>query len=70
MSTLELLKQDYTVLTEILHARRAVSAETMQESERIAWQMYLAILADALNTLDALIDHLTPRDNGRKQVSP
>jgi hypothetical protein len=40
----------------------------MQEAERIAWQMYLAILADALNTLDALIDPLTQNRNGGNSI--
>jgi hypothetical protein len=70
MNTLDLLEHDHSVLREILHARRTISAGTMQESERIAWQMYLAILADALNTLDLLIDHLTPNRNGGDQILP
>jgi hypothetical protein len=56
---LDSLQRDHAALTEILQARLAVSMETMKIGERIAWQMYLAILADALGTLDALIDHLT-----------
>ena len=55
---LDSLQRDHVALTEILQARRAVSMETMKIGERIAWQMYLAILADALATLESLINHL------------
>ena len=61
MSTLETLKQDRALLNDLLNARRAVSTETMRTIERIAWDMYLTILQDALSTLDSLIEHLTPK---------
>ena len=64
MSTLNLLQADHATLTEILHARRSVSMETLKVGDRIAWQIYLALLADALNTLDSLIDHLRESANG------
>lgn len=64
MNTLDLLEHDHSVLTEILQSRRAVPMNKMAETERIAWQMYLAILADAINTLDSLIDHLTSHGKG------
>ena len=66
---LDSLQQDRVILTQILHSRRSVSVETMEMNERIAWQMYLALLADALNTLDSLIDHLKQNTNGDDQIS-
>ena len=61
MSILELLKQDRATLNDLLNARQAVPMETMRTIERIAWDMYLTVLQDALNTLDSLIEHLTPK---------
>jgi hypothetical protein len=61
MSTLEFLQQDRALLSDLLDARRSVSIETMKTIERIAWDMYLTILQDALSTLDSLIEHLTPK---------
>jgi len=61
MSTLEFLQQDRALLSDLLDARRSVSIETMKTIERIAWDMYLTLLQDALSTLDSLIEHLTPK---------
>ena len=61
MSTLELLQQDHALLNDLLEARRSVPTETMRTIERIAWDMYLTLLQDALSTLDSLIEHLTPK---------
>lgn len=61
MSILNLFKQDRAVLNDLLTAREAVPTETMRTIERVAWDMYLTMLRDALNTLDSLIEHLTPK---------
>lgn len=61
MSTLEFLQQDHALLNDLLEARRSVPTETMRTIERIAWDMYLTLLQDALSTLDSLIEHLTPK---------
>ena len=57
---LDSLQQDHVVLTEILQARRGVSMETLSIGMRILWGVYLAILEDALTTLNSLINYLTP----------
>ncbi|HJR80169.1 MAG TPA: hypothetical protein VJ821_08855 [Anaerolineales bacterium] len=61
MSILEQLLQDRATLNALLTAREAVPTETMRTIERVAWDMYLTMLRDALNTLDSLIEHLTPK---------
>lgn len=60
MIPLDSLQRDHAALTEILQARRSVSTETLSVGMRLLWGIYLAILKDALTTLDSLIQSLTP----------
>jgi hypothetical protein len=61
MIPIDLLQQDHATLSQILAARQAVTAVTLPAGMRILWTVYLAILEDALATLTALINYLTPR---------
>lgn len=58
---LEQLQSDQAAITEILQAPRGVSAETMQPSIRVLWQIYLIILEDALSVLKSQIEYLTTK---------
>jgi len=52
---LDSLQQDHATLSQLLHARRAVTMETLPIGMRILFGIYLTILEDALTTLNSLI---------------
>jgi hypothetical protein len=59
---LEDLQHDHAVLTEILTARRTVTAVTLPVGMRLVWQIYIMILEDALKTLNSMIDYLEDKE--------
>lgn len=60
MTPLDFLHQDHEILSQLLAARRAVTAETLPVGARLLWTMYLTILEDAVATLQSLLHYLTP----------
>jgi len=56
---LDSLQRDHANLTELLQTHRGVSTETLSVGTRLLWGIYLAILADALTTINSLINHLS-----------
>lgn len=59
MIPLDSLQRDHATLTEILQARRSVAlGATLSVGMRLLWGIYLAILEDALTTLNSLIEYL------------
>ena len=59
---IEALQRDHAALTEILTARRAVTTVTLPVGVRLAWQIYIMILEDALKTLNSMIDYLEGKE--------
>ena len=61
MNELDDLQSDQSTLATILRSRRAVPTDGMPFGVRTLWMIYLQILEDALNILDALIQFLKAR---------
>lgn len=62
MSPLDQLQKDHGAITEMLETHRAVTIVTPQPvGVQILLKMYGMILEDALKTLSALIEFLTPK---------
>jgi hypothetical protein len=61
MTPLDTLRQDYTALSELLAARRAVTIVTLPVGVQLLWTIYITILEDAVTTLNSLIHYLSPQ---------
>jgi len=59
MTFLSQLQADRAALTDILATQRTASAEPMSVGLLLTWRIYIAILEDAITTLDSIITHLT-----------